>query len=399
MDNMGQLMAAFGKVIITPEEITPIQGYDPRKYIADPATDKMDDLYARIALLDDGAQRVVLISLDCSITNEAPFLATDPGGNGGPDRYSMNTLPPGTRKLWADAALVGESHVSAMATHTHSGPEHVSETYTLRVADKIHQLTRELQPVTMKIASGNCAVSANRRPHLQPNFHLPVDQSLHVVMFYGEGGNKLGALVNYAVHPTVLVHPANRISGDIIGVAMRGIENALGNGLVCLFVQGFAGDVCPAAHDRTVREDTYPLVLSIGRELCGDTIVVMERLRDAASCPIVVRETVVGLPTHANHFKPFNDVVIQGVRIGDVAMVCVSAEPFNGFVGQLRNSHSFGLLLCAGVANGYAGYLPTAEAYEDGLGGYEMNTTTFDKSAVKPFVAAATGMLESLKGE
>lgn len=397
MDKENKIMAAFGKVVITPEEISPIQGYDPRKHIADPAKDKVDDLFARIAVFDDGRQRVVLVSLDCSITNEAPFLATDPSGKHGPDRYSKNTLPPGTRKLWAKAAHVPESHVSAIATHTHSGPEHVGEKYTARVAGKIRELVRELQPVTMKMASGNSAVSAIRRPHLQPNAALPVDQSLNIAMFYGEEGNKLGALVNYAVHPTVLVNPANRISGDIVGVAMREVESHPGNDFTCLFIQGFAGDVGPAAHDRTIKEDTHPLMLAIGHALYQDIVLAMERLRDASAGPVVIRETVASLPTHTHYYKPFNDVIIQGIRLGELAMLLVSAEPFNGYVKQIRDKSPFGLLFCGGVTNGYAGYLPTAEAYEDGLGGYEMNTNTYDQSAAKAFVAATVGVLDDLK--
>lgn len=397
MNEAGKLMAAFGKVVITPEEITPLQGYDPRKYIADPVKDKVDELFARIAVFDDDNQRTVLVSLDCSITNETLFQANDPSGKYGPDRYPLNTLPPGTRKLWADAAFVQESHVSAIATHTHSGPEHLSEKYTSRVTDKITELIKKLQPVTMRIAVGNCTVSANRRPHLQPNLELPVDQSLNIAMFYGEKGDKLGALINYAVHPTVLFNPANRISGDIVGVAMCETEKHFGNEFVGLFIQGFAGDVGPAAHDRTIREDTYPLMLAIGHALYKDIVLAMESLRHVAGRPIVMRETVASLSTHANYYKPYNDVTIQGIRLGDLAMLFVSAEPFNGFVKQISDKNPFDILFCGGVANGYKGYLPTAEAFDDGLGGYEMKTNTYDKSAAEQFVVACVGVLESLK--
>jgi hypothetical protein len=52
--------------------------------------------------------------------------------------------------------------------------------------------------------------------------------------------------------------------------------------------------------------------------------------------------------------------------------------------------------LFSSLGNGYTGYLPTLEAFRDGLGGYEMKTTPFTESACEPFTLGSIELLEKL---
>jgi hypothetical protein len=99
---MGNIKAAFGKVRMTPEESAPLQGYNPDINIADPDKDILDDLYARIAILDDGVCRSIIVSLDACLTNEELVKVPLEGGVD-PNREFVATLPLGTRLSWANA--------------------------------------------------------------------------------------------------------------------------------------------------------------------------------------------------------------------------------------------------------------------------------------------------------
>src|SRR5690554_1360996 len=92
-----RLKAAFGTVIITPEESVPLQGYNPDTNIADPEKDVIDDLYARVMIVDDGTIRCVIVNVDCCLTNEEDVQVADPTGRAGHYRNFTNTFPLGTK--------------------------------------------------------------------------------------------------------------------------------------------------------------------------------------------------------------------------------------------------------------------------------------------------------------
>jgi hypothetical protein len=390
------LQAAFGKVNITPEEHAPLQGYDPSIYIADPHQGILDDLYARILLLDDGVKRKVIVSVDCCLTNEVPFLAVDPSGHGGPYRYFANTFPEGTRREWGQAAGTDETSVSVHATHTHSAPAYFGKKYTSRITNQIRELTSKLQPVRIKAASGQCSVSVNRRPRLQHNDELPIDRSLNLLWFETNEGRPLGALVNCAVHPTLLMNTFDRVTTEFVGWAMNELEDFYGNSFISLFIQGFAGDVGPIHHYRTETYDTYPLVRRLGHTLYQDIEKIIPLLSPVSDTPLRSEEMQVTLPARKEYYKPTIELTLHGLRLGDVVLLSCSGEIFNGYVQTIASQSSFAYTLFSGVANGYHGYLPTLTAFRDGLGGYEINTTPYDEQASDAFTQASIQFIHRL---
>ncbi|MFD0714342.1 hypothetical protein [Paenibacillus sp. GCM10027626] len=393
------LRAAFGKVNITPEETAPLQGYDPELYVADPETGILDDLYARIAMLDDGRCRTVIVSVDCGLTNEDFVAVPDPGERKWIYRGFVNTFPPGTRRSWAEAAGTGEACISVHATHTHSAPAHFPKKYTARIQAEIAELAKRLVPVTVSIGTGSSGLAVARRPYLKANEDIPIDKSLHVVLFRTMQGEALGSFVNYAVHPTVLWNPPNRVSAEMVGLAMEKLEREQGNGFISLFIQGFQGDVGPRVCGPTSGsgEDTYPLVQQNAQQLYTDIAAAMQHLREIREVPLAAKQATVALPARETYHRPEIDVTLMGIRIGDIALLAVSGEIFNGYVGQLRPASQFPYTLFSACANGYAGYLPTYEAFYDGLGGYEMSTTPFTDQACDRFVSACAEVLQQLR--
>lgn len=391
------LLAAFGKVKITPEEHAPLQGYDPCVHIADPAADVLDDLYAKIVVLDDGSIRKLIVVIDCCLTNEVPFLATDPSGRGGSYRLLANTFSEGTRHEWGEAAGVDEASVSVHATHTHSAPAYFSNKYTSRITAMIKETVGKLRPVRVKAATGNWSVSVNRRPHLRHNDSLPVDRTFHMIVFETMQGEPVGALVNGAVHPTLLMNPFKRVSAEFVGLAMNELEERFGNDFISLFIQGFAGDVGPAGHDRKETFDTYPLVKEMAHRMYNDIAECISGLTPIAFWPLLSLEKSIKLPTRKGYYTPYLDITIHGLRIGDAALISASGEIFNGYTGLVRQQSPFPYTLLAGCANGYCGYLPASESFQDGLGGYEMNTTPYSEDACAIFADEAAQLVRSLQ--
>lgn len=396
----GTLTAAFGKVNITPEETMPLQGYDPRQFAADPATDILDELYARIAVFDDGRHRSVIVCPDCCLSNEEFMEAPDPHGRPWLYRGLSNTFPVGTRRSWAEAAGIPEECVSVNATHTHSAPVHFGEKYTARIRDKISELTRSLVPVRLKIGRGTVSLAANRRPRLQANPALPVDRTLYALMFESTDGKPVGSLVHCAVHPTMVWNSANRISSDMVGLAMNAVEQEYGEPFVSLFLQGFTGDVGPLLCGPTcgLQEDTYPFAVEAGRQLHGDIAEALRSAEEIANTtPVKTLQSYARLPAVPWYHRSHLDVRLMAIRLGELAILSVSGEIFNGYVGKIKPKSPFEHTLFCSLANGYTGYLPTWEAFHDGLGGYEMKTTPFIDAACEPFAGACVELLARLK--
>ncbi|WP_127581707.1 hypothetical protein [Paenibacillus koleovorans] len=105
------LRAAAGKVTITPEEKTGLAGFTPAQNIAHPPEDVLDDLFARILMIDDGRQRSLFVSVDCCRSNEDIIRVFDKSGIKGQYRQSMEMFPYGTRRGWGEAAGVEEAFV------------------------------------------------------------------------------------------------------------------------------------------------------------------------------------------------------------------------------------------------------------------------------------------------
>lgn len=399
-----ELRAAVAKVLITPEEEIGLSGFDPIENVAHPPEDVLDDLYARVLLLDDGTKRCMLISVDCVMVNEEPVRVCDPGGAAGQYRRFAEMFAPGTRQRWAEAAGVEENNVIVHATHTHSAPEHFSEKYVGRITEKLAELSQQLVPVKVSVGVGSSGISAYRRPTLFPNPDVPIDQTLTVMMLETTAGEPLAGFANYAVHPTIL-HPsqgvqlANRVSSECVGMAMNELEGDFGNGFISLFAQGFSGDVAPVLPGIGAVEDSYGNVRKAGHQLYLDIVQTLQQRQTINGDELQILQQTVSLPTRDGFYTPLMEMTLVGLSIGDIGMLFAPGEIFNGYVGKINPSSAFPYTMLVSLANGYMGYFPTVEAFQDGEGGYEMTTTPYDNRLDGIFTDAARKLLRNLHNE
>lgn len=259
----------------------------------------------------------------------------------------------------------------------------------------------------------------------------PVDPQVSLATFYKETGELTGALVHFTLHPAILAGLNLGISGDYCGVAMASLESDFPdeNSASFLFLNGALGNInhidystpergrnvdevqrcatslagsvrqmlrdqeClnPSRNDKanmeigaTFLEILFP-VRAISEEEILNASQVLSAHRDgevaaADGVPPEVEalrtlrlHEVLTTGTCSGEFTTVRDgqivVPLQSIRIGELTLSAVPAEMFVEHGLQLKETTGNPFALIVGPANGYIGYVPTPEAFEQG--GYE----------------------------
>ncbi|MGH2559404.1 MAG: hypothetical protein ACRDJH_10090 [Thermomicrobiales bacterium] len=255
------------------------------------------------------------------------------------------------------------------------------------------------------------------------------DEEVQVLLAREPGGAVVGGLVGFACHPTVMMgQPV--YSADYAGVLADELEARHGG--VFGFLLGASGDTSnPDPADREPdRWFGWAHAVAMGRALAdraGEALAVghpvdAERVGFASTVLRIPRRrpspeqveparwyleeapadldehaftrrlsgheyTFYDVPPRANerHARELlgmwewqrrvgtrelvDDVEVQAVRLGDVAVVALPVELFTAFGRRLKARSPFADTFVATLANGWHGYAPTVEAF--GRGGYE----------------------------
>lgn len=85
---------------------------------------------------------------------------------------------------------------------------------------------------------------------------------------------------------------------------------------------------------------------------------------------------------------------LQGIRVGEVALISIPGEPFTETGQEIVARSPFRHTLFSGYSNGGFSYLPVRSAYA--VGGYEVETSPFAAGAAEVLVEAAVEMLGEL---
>ncbi|GHT47009.1 hypothetical protein FACS189440_06340 [Bacteroidia bacterium] len=113
--------------------------------------------------------------------------------------------------------------------------------------------------------------------------HGPVDNSVGVIRIDDANGNPRILIMNYACHPDVIWNNFE-VSGDYVGYATRYTEEAFGNKIHCLFVNGAAGNQAPLFKDGgrqgpdDPRKANYDLIERMGKLLSIETVKLAKEL-------------------------------------------------------------------------------------------------------------------------
>jgi hypothetical protein len=240
----------------------------------------------------------------------------------------------------------------------------------------------------------------------------PTDPDVLVLGVWDAAGKARGCLVSFACHATT---SPGGISASYIYYLEQTIRGAMGKDCVVVFLQGFSGDITqvdnlnpyvnPAPEDwarlvgarigaeavkawlRAARGPLVPLaarsrVLDIDRRVPSP-----ERLRRS-------RELVQKTPLDAAGYTDWafakeivlldallaarraEEVEVQAIQIGPAVLLANPAEMFCQYGLDLKARSRFPFTFPVGYANGFNGYVPTAEAFGPQGGGYETRLTS-----------------------
>lgn len=353
------LRAAAARVDITPPVGTRLAGFASR---TGPSTTVRDPLQAAVLLLDDGATRAAIVTLDLL-------------GVGYDETAAV-------RGAVTAAADVPARHVLVAASHTHAGPpfsagDDYGRVVVAAIARAARAAASELRPVTLGYDEDAVTFNVNRRlvsprgvAEMKPNPDGPVDRRVKVLRL--DDGRSLApaaVLMHATCHPNVFRAENTAISADFPGEARRLVERVYGGTTAVLFLQGPGGDSRPnlPSEDGFRSGDEADLRWA-GMELGSAAVRACARL--------AVRERVASRPsTYAirvaasSVLLPGKDGAgvradLQALRVGEHLFLTIPGEPFveYGFNVEKRLQGRAKVFL-VGYANGSIGYICTAGAH------------------------------------
>lgn len=412
------LYAGVAETDITPPLDIWMAGYSHRPT---GAVGVLDALAARALVLEDGKQRLVLLTADLAVF--PPTLVTHIRNE---IATRLNTVP--------QAILLH-------ATHTHNGPllgtframGTVDAPYLDLLSRKLTSVARQalqtLQPAHLTYGESSAQIGVNRRATdaqgrtvLGHNYAGPVASAVQTLCVNGADGRMFAMLFSHACHPTTLPGSELRFSADWPGAATAALcrrfqreaeEAGVTADAIPMFFQGCCADINPirrgdreavlangaqiaeAAH--TARWNAHgrldasldaveitidlPLLPPPTQEECdrrsAEALSRLEQARESGAPPGVLRDLQAHVEWTTDQreraqsqgrslTQPFT---IQRMRLGGVPLLAFPAEMF--VTHQLDfAAQQGGPLLTFGYSNGCWNYLPPLEEYA--RGGYEV---------------------------
>ncbi|GGD72901.1 neutral/alkaline non-lysosomal ceramidase N-terminal domain-containing protein [Paenibacillus nasutitermitis] len=320
-------------------------------------------------------------------------------------------------------------------THTHSGPQiwdgfseyggsidlaYIAELETT-VLQGVEAAMSNMEPVTVDIGRGVCDIATNRRSkaddgiRIAPNPNGPVDRELTVLRYKSAHDERTKAvLVHYACHPVVTSD--NLISSEFTGVAMEELEQSIGDGAICAYLQGSCGDINP--HDGDMGGDAQ--VVMLGCRLANDVNKVLagamrrvdsislrsvrmsvelplqalperEYLESRLGEPGVMGEWSRKLLSRQEGIPASMSLKMTGLALTEgFAVLAMNAEVVVEY-GLYLKSASNKTVVPLAYSDGMIGYIPTARQLAEG--GYEPIDSTYYFGLPAPFAPEAEGIL------
>ncbi len=275
-----------------------------------------------------------------------------------------------------------------------------------------------------------------------------VDERVNVLRFDREGAESI-VLANFGNHPDVV--GGCKISADWPGFVRRTVEKAIDN-TKCIFFNGAQGDVNHVnvnpiggeMNEMFIDFDDvargYAHARYIGRVVAGGVLQVYDKVKyvDVNSMQVIeqnirvaankgtAEELVEAKRIHALHeagrdnelpYKgmmlttvvaaagrmvrlengpDYFDIPLTGIQLGPVAFVGIPGEPFTGIGRGLKEATEFDVVLPTCCTNGYEGYYPMQDSYDEG--GYEAGTSRFKAGTAEQLIREGRELLTKLGG-
>ncbi len=397
----GYLQAGTAKVVITPP--LPCARWDGK-----PLTGIYRDLYARVLVLQRGAQQCALVS--CDLLGLAKYLTDQ-------IRDAVQTRT----GLPRDTILIACTHAHSTPDTVGSGNEDATYLAALvrAISEAICQAFANRQPARLgwervpirglaqsrriKMKDGRVFTTRYGVPstwRVNPEIVASrgaMDPDLTVIRVEDLAGHVRAVISNFGCHPSVALMSPN-VSGDFPGEAMHTLEQALGHSAVALFTNGTAADIDPTREMPTWGPRTDPNALRLGRLFAAQVLECAERVPISDHAQVSALRQSVDLPVRADWIRMIeteqarlrqefaavntqNPVIsailqdrvihteIQTCRVNDLVLIGLPGEVFTTTGLKIKAMIPDRKACVVEIANDYAGYLLTPEAAQEG--GYE----------------------------
>jgi len=363
----GKLMAGVAKTDITPPIGTPLAGYGARR--AQPSTGVHDPTEARALILDNGTEKLALVSVD--------HLGFD---HGMVDRIRASA---------SAATQISPDHIFIMSSHTHSGGGAFMEMlpllanvlagkfdlkiralYEQRTAEAIIDANKTMKPVRIGFGAGEARGISRFRSSWPPNG--PVDPEVGVIRVdSATTGKPLAVLINFAAHPTVLGAENMTFSADFVGYARDALEKMAGGAAMAIFANGAQGTIAPHAFQG---DDAWQRAENVGTILASEAfkVMLMIKLQDSVDIKLVRTPlTLKIVPTSvfppAMSYPPGYESEINAISFDNrIAFVAIPGELgsiLNFQVKERGKMLGFEKTFLLGLTNDALGYIITEDEY------------------------------------
>jgi hypothetical protein len=369
------LRAGFSQTDITPGRDCGLVGYDFRQTSLPTGNSGVHDpLRARILVIEPPSQPpAVIVCLDLCILSVPAARRL--------------------RRIAARAAHTRMDRVVVACSHTHSGPfprwrgdTDVDARFSgtpaadLRYGKLLEERVRSAVttaahltvPVTIGTQSAPLGFAYNRRvvtptgirhcwnPQEQPELHpLPAtDPTCSVVVMQQQNGPRRFILWSASAHPVVLGKTSHVVSADWPGAACAMIDAARPD-THSLFLPGPCGEL----HPWIATQESPANILPVARAAAGMVDLLTHAARidagtNARFC-VAAQSVSIGPAT----------LDLAAWQCGSVTLLAGPVELFNSVGATIRQSLNRPLIIATNT-NGWTGYWPDNEAYDQG--GYEI---------------------------
>src|ERR1039458_4247308 len=273
---------------VNPDPLLPVSGGVGPSH---PVNRREGDLTVRALVLEEEGTLVAIVSAD--------FLGF-PAVLGNRVRAAVKEIP-------AQNILIG-------ATHTHSAPdcygfpdgaggtardEKYMELVCARMAEALHEAVTNLQPVRLKIATGEA------KGKIAYNYYAPqlYDPRCNVIQALDASGKPVVTLVNYAIHPEVLGNGLGILSPDLIGPLYdRLAEKGGGTGI---FMNSAQGGMVTADNRQPGGKEfrTWEECQRIGRLLADEALRIISDAPEQPSPKLYCAARPLSLPVDSPLFR------------------------------------------------------------------------------------------------
>ena len=194
----------------------------------------LDHIYARAIVIDNGATRAALVSVDTGMLGE---------------------------QVWRDVSQRIEKELAIPAQNLIMNPTHTHSAFggsADQVFNAIKEAEEKLQSARIGYGTGVSYINVNRNiidPNTRKwwegaNYDGPSDKTVAVIKFETTHGEPIAVYYNYACH-AVVTGNTDMLSGDYPGEASRYIEDSFDNRIVAVFSTGAQGDQNPIYFQQT----------------------------------------------------------------------------------------------------------------------------------------------------